>query len=197
MEIDCKTRTGSIAIAAAVLWIVNWGLNLLPGVHESPPGSEWFLVTNSIAVLALLATAAVPAGLALAGAGGRGWFATGTLAAWSLGWLLVCAGGALLLVTGEFNFLVFFVGGNLYTVAGLVAAILVARAGVLTGWRRFVPLAWAVQQAVEGILQQIESAATLALVGELVGYLLIGLVGVAVLTTPAARRTADMGGART
>jgi hypothetical protein len=142
-----------------------------------------------IAVFALLATATVPAGLASVDAGGSR-IAVGSLAAWSLGWLTVCAGGVLLLATGEPNGLVFFVGGNLHTVAGLVAAILVARAAVLDGWRRFAPLAWAVQGAVLGIVQQIETApAALGLTGELVGYLLIGVVGVAVLTTPTARAT--------
>lgn len=186
MKIERRTRAvGAVAIAAGALWIVNWGLNLVPGVHESPPGSGWFSVTTSIAVLALLATATVPAGLAWAGAGGSGRFAVGSLAAWSSGWLLVAAGGVLLLATGEPDGLVFFIGGNLYTVAGLVAAILVARAGVLAGWRRFAPLAWAVQQAVLGVVQQIETAPALGLAGELVGYLLIGLVGVAAVTTQA------------
>lgn len=188
MNIERKIRTvGAVAIAASVLWIVNWGMNLVPGVPDSPPGSGWFLVTTSIAVLALLATSTVPAGLAWAGAGGHGRFAVGSLAAWSLGWLLVFVGAVLLLVTGEPNGLVFFVGGNLYTVAGLVAAVLVARAGVLAGWRRFAPLALAVQQAVLGVVQQIESAPALGLAGELVLYLLIGLVGVAAVTTQADR----------
>jgi hypothetical protein len=194
--IERKIRTvGTVAIGASVLWIVNWGLNLAPAIRESPPGSAWFSVTTGIAVLALLATAAVPAGLAWAGAGGSR-VAAGWLAAWSLGWLVVCAAGALLLATGEPNGLLFFIGGNLHTVAGLVAAILVARAAVLDGWRRFAPLTWAVAGAVLGFVQQIETApAALGLTGELVGYLLIGVVGVAALTTPAVRGAA-VGGMR-
>jgi hypothetical protein len=191
VRIERKIRTvGTVAIGACVLWIVNWGLNLVPAIRESPPGSAWFSVNTVIAVFALLATAAVPAGLAWAGAGGSR-VAVGWLAAWSLGWLVVCAAGVLLLLTGEPNGLLFFIGGNLHTVAGLVAAILVARAAVLGGWRRFAPLAWAVAGAVLGFVQQIETApAALGLTGELVGYLLIGVVGIAALTTPAARPTA-------
>jgi hypothetical protein len=196
VRIERTIRTvGAVAVGACVLWIVNWGLNLVPAIHESPPGSVWFSVNTVIAVLALLATASVPAGLAWAGVGGNR-IAVGSLAAWSLGWLVVCAGGVLLLATGEPNGLLFFVGGNLNTVAGLVAAILVARAAVLEGWRRFTPLAWAVAEAVLGFVQQIETApAALGLTGELVGYLLIGVVGVAALTTPAVRAAAA-GGSR-
>jgi hypothetical protein len=196
VTIERKIRTvGTVAIGACVLWIVNWGLNLVPAIHESPPGSVWFSLTTVIAVLALLATASVPAGLAWAGAGGSR-IAVGSLAAWSLGWLVVCAGGVLLLATGEPNGLVFFIGGNLHTLAGLVAAIQVARAAVLDGWRRFAPLAWAVAEAVLGFVQQIETAPpALGLAGELVSYLLIGVVGVAALTTPAARPAA-VGGMR-
>lgn len=196
VRIERKIRTaGAVAIGACVLWIVNWGLNLVPAIHDSPPGSAWFSVNTVIAVLALLTTAAVPAGLARAGAGGSR-VAVGWLAAWSLGWLVVCAGGVLLLATGEPNGLLFFIGGNLHTVAGLVAAILVARAAVLAGWRRFAPLAWAVAGAVLGFVQQIETApAAVGLTGELVNYLLIGVVGVAATTTPAARAAA-MGGMR-
>ncbi len=194
MRIERKIRTvGTVAIGACVLWIVNWGLNLVPAIRESPPGSAWFSVNTVIAVLALLTTAAVPAGLARAGAGG-GRVAVGWLAAWSLGWLVVCAGGVLLLATGEPNGLLFFIGGNPHTVAGLVAAILVARAAVLAGWRRFAPLAWAVAGAVLGFVQQIETApAALGLTGELVSYLLIGVVGIAAFTTPAARPVAAGG----
>jgi hypothetical protein len=155
-------------------------------VHESPPGSGWFVVTTSIAVAALAVTAAVPAGLAWAGVA-RGRIAVAALAAWSLGRLVVCTAGVLLLTTGEPPVLLFFIGGNLDTVAGLVAAVLVARAGVLTGWRRFTPLAWAVMQAVLGMVQQIESAPELGIAGELVHHLLIGLVGIAAITAPAAR----------
>jgi hypothetical protein len=196
VRIESKIRTvGTVAVGACVLWIVNWGLNLVPAIHDSPPGSVGFSVNTVIAVLALLTTAAVPAGLAWAGAGGSR-AAVGWLAAWSLGWLVVCAGGVLLLATGEPNGLLFFIGGNLHTVAGLVAAILVARAAVLAGWRRFAPLAWAVTGAVLGFVQQIETApAALGLTGELVSYLLIGVVGVAALTTPAVRATA-VGGMR-
>jgi hypothetical protein len=196
VRIERKIRTvGTVAIGACVLWIVNWGLNLVPAIQESPPGSVWFSSNTVIAVLALLTTACVPAGLAWADAGGSR-VAAGWLAAWSLGWLVVCAGGVQLLATGEPNGLLFFIGGNLHTVAGLVAAILVARAAVLDGWRRFAPLAWAVEGAVLGFVQQIETApAALGLTGELVGYLLIGVVGIAALTTPTAR-PASVGGMR-
>jgi hypothetical protein len=187
VEIERKMRNvGAVAIAACVLWMANWTLNLDPAVHESPPGTGWFAVTTSIAVAALAATAAVPAGLAWAGVA-RGRVAVAALAAWSLGRLTVCAAGILLLTTGEPPVLMFFIGGNLDTVAGLVAAVLVARAGVLTGWGRFAPLAWAVMQAVLGVVQQIDSAPELGVAGELVHHLLLGLVGVAAVTAPGAR----------
>jgi hypothetical protein len=55
-------------------------------------------------------------------------------------------------------------------------------------------LAWAVAEAVLGFVQQIETApAALGLTGELVGYLLIGVVGVAALTTPGVRAAAGGG----
>ena len=72
--------------------------------------------------------------------------------------------------------------------AGLVGGILIAIRGRLSGWGRWVPLAFAVVYNVHGFVAGDEISG-LSMTLELVQHLLIGLTAVALITMRTGQRT--------
>ena len=181
MKLERRARlAGGIGIAAGIVWLVNWTYLLAVGAAERTAG--WY-AGEIIAATAILGTAALAGGLWWVRAGGTGWFARTALAAWTVGWLLVFGGQMILIATGTEGNPLFPIGGILGTLAGLVSGIVIGRADVLDGWRRWTPLAWALWYGlVLGAVMALAEHTWLATAAELVQYLLILLTGAGLAT---------------
>ncbi|ADP79440.1 hypothetical protein [Pseudofrankia inefficax] len=179
MHFDSPTqRAGAIGTAGGILWLVNWVL-LVPDPADESAG--WY-ASGVVAFLALLATAALIGGVRLVDAGGPGRFARITLAAWTVGWLVLSAGSLVELVTGNGDNPLYPVGGILTSLAGLVSGILVVRSRVLGSWRRYAVLALGIGYVLLGPLQSGDDRTALSSAAELVEYLLILVTAIAVAT---------------
>jgi len=181
MELERRTRlAGGIGIAAGILWLVNWTYLLAVDAAERTAG--WY-AGEIIAAAAILGTAALSGGLWWIGAGGTGRVARTALATWTVGWLLVFGGEMSEIATGTQDSPLFPIGGILATLAGIVCGIVIVRARVLDGWRRWMPLAWALWYGlVLGGVMAVAEHTWLATAAELVQYLLILLTGAGLAT---------------
>ncbi|NUR70957.1 MAG: hypothetical protein HOU81_09060 [Hamadaea sp.] len=126
---------GSVGIAAAVLWAA--GILLQYADADSKPG-ELLIDAGFIGIAAMIA------GMLAAGIGGRGVFPAIGLGLWSFGHLSIALGGFVEMATGNADNPFYPIGGLGQIVGGILAAVAIARAGVLTGWRRWTPVAWVV-----------------------------------------------------
>jgi hypothetical protein len=182
MELDRRARLGGGAgILAGIVWMVNW-IYLLAVDADQVGDSKWY-VGQVIAAAAILGTAVVTAGLAWTRAGGPGRFARFALATWAVSWLILFVAAVLLIVTQNDEQILFPIGGILGTFAGLAGGIVVARAGVLNGWRRWMPLAFAIWYGfVLGAVMQVAEHSWVATASEFVAYALILLTGAALAT---------------
>jgi len=181
MELERRARlAGGIGIAAGIVWLVNWTYLLAVDAAERTAG--WY-AGEIIAATAILGTAALAGGLWWVRAGGTGWLARTALAAWTVGWLLVFGGAMILIATGTQDNPLFPIGGILGTLAGMVSGIVIVRADVLDGWRRWMPLTWALWYGlVLGAVMALAEHTWLATAAELVQYLLILLTGAGLAT---------------
>jgi len=181
MELERRTRlAGGIGIAAGILWLVNWTYLLAVDAAERTAG--WY-AGEIIAAAAILGTAALSGGLWWIGAGGTGRVARTALATWTVGWLLVFGGEMSEIATGTQDSPLFPIGGILATLAGIVCGIVIVRARVLDGWRRWMPLAWTLWYGlVLGGVMAVAEHTWLATAAELVQYLLILLTGAGLAT---------------
>jgi hypothetical protein len=181
MELERRARlAGGVGIAAGTVWLVNWTYLLAVDAAEQTVG--WY-AGEIIAATAILSTAALVGGLWWVRAGGTGRFARTALAAWTVGWLLVFGGAMILIATGTQDNPLFPIGGILGTLAGIASGIVIVRADVLDGWRRWMPLAWALWYGlVLGAVMALAEHTWLATAAELVQYLLILLTGAGLAT---------------
>jgi hypothetical protein len=182
MELDRRARlAGGAGIVTGLVWMINW-LYLLAVDADKVGDAKWY-VGQVIAAAAILGTAVLAAGLAWTRAGGSGRFARFALATWAVSWLLLFIAAVLLIVTRDDEQILFPIGGILGTFAGLAGGIVVARAGVLNGWRRWIPLAFAIWYGfVVGAVMQVAEHSWIATASEFVAYALILLTGAALVT---------------
>ena len=165
--------TGAAGIAAAALWLISWLGEVF--VEGDVGGLSWY-ADQILATLALTGTAILMFGLAWTRSAGGGLAVRIVLTlAWA-GWLLLAAGGICLLVAGSEDpgpvGLVFPIGGNLASLGGLVAGVVIAVRGEITGWRRYMPLLYGVVLAGAEFVQTSGDGNTPLTYGvELVEYL--------------------------
>ncbi|MEV6970666.1 hypothetical protein AB0M47_36750 [Hamadaea sp. NPDC051192] len=126
---------GSVGVAAALLWAA--GILIQYADADSKPG-ELLIDVGFIGIAAMIA------GLLAAGVAGRGVFPAVGLSVWSFGHLSIALGGFVEMATGNADNAFYPLGGLAQIVGGVLAAVALARAGVLTGWRRWMPVAWVV-----------------------------------------------------
>jgi uncharacterized membrane protein len=99
-------------------------------------------LTEALFALGFAGFAAVIAALLLSRAGGTR-FGQVALWIWLAGTVGLFVAGAVSAVTGSDDNVFFPIGGILTVVGGVLAAVPIARSGVLTAWRRWVPAALA------------------------------------------------------
>lgn len=180
---------GLIGFAAVACWLVDSALEL-PG--EPAVGSGlWYFET----VVATLALAGSGLFFATVGALIRDISQPTRIAmqVTAVGWWLLAIGGAAMLVVGSDQIgavgLVFPIGGNLSMLAGLMAAVLFARNGGYTGWRRWAALPFAVAEVVGGQLLSSDESSIPSQAVEIPQHLL-QLFFVVAIATGAAAKTA-------
>jgi ABC-type multidrug transport system permease subunit len=188
MQLPGRASTfGIVGVIATVTWLANWAGEA--GGEPATGTARWY-TGETLAAIALLATAVLFAGLAVIRAAGHGRIARTILWAVPVGFTFIFIGALANLATaaatenGDMGAigLVFPIGGTLCGFAGLAAGVLIAVRGVLTGWGRWAPLAFAVVYNTHAILSD-GANSTLSATLELAQHLLIGAVAVALLTT--------------
>jgi hypothetical protein len=185
MERIRQARTaGTAGIAVGVLWLLEWTSE----AFVDPPigGGGWY-AEQSAATVALFGTAVLLFGLAALRPAGDGRVARTFLALNWVAWLSLTLGGIGMLIRGDESdgpmSLFFPIGGILGSLSLLVSGILVAVRRGLPGWRRWAVLAFAVMYLVLGFLNGgSDEPTTVSQAGELVQYLLLLVLAVAVRT---------------
>ncbi|MFC4530099.1 hypothetical protein [Sphaerisporangium dianthi] len=131
---------GLVGLLATALWAAGIGVEYVnPGEKSS---AHW--LGELLIWLGFVGFAVLIVGMLRSGAAGRGAFAKVALGVWAFGHLSIAIGGVVEYLTGDADNLFYPVGGLAQIVGGIASAVVVARAGVLTGWRRWTPLAWLV-----------------------------------------------------
>ncbi|MEU8078924.1 hypothetical protein AB0B31_26225 [Catellatospora citrea] len=175
-------KLGTFAVAGSVLWLADWAFQHLVTASADTGSTSWY-IGQILAVVAALGTAGLAGGLFQAGAGGPGRFARICLAIWAFAWLLITVAAVIGITTVQESNPVYPIGGLLSTVAGIASGIVVARARVLAGWRRWAPLAFALWYGlVLGAVMATAEHSWLASAAELGTYLLMLLASVALVT---------------
>lgn len=202
MELHRRTRTfGIVGLIAAVAWLVNWASEV---GGEPEPGTGLWYAGETIATIALAATVVLFAGLAVLRAAGDGRFARTILWLVPVGFAFIVIGALANLATasstqdGDMGAvgLVFPIGGTLAGLAGLIGGILIGIRGRIPGWRRWVPLAFALVYNAHALVSG-DEASSLSTSLELIQHLLIGLTGVALLTMKAGQDASTPAGTPT
>jgi hypothetical protein len=190
MERIRQARTaGAAGIVTGLLWLVNWAFE----AFVDPPvgGGAWY-AGQSLATVALFGTAVLMFGLAALRPAGDGRVARTFLALNWVAWLSLTLGGIGMLIRGDESdgpmTLFFPIGGILGTLSLLVSGILVAVRRGLPGWRRWAVLAFAAMYLLLGFLNGGgDEPTTASQAGELVQYLLLLVLAVAVRTAAQVR----------
>jgi hypothetical protein len=187
MKLPRRARPFGVAgVIATVIWLANWASEV---GGEPATGSALWYAGETLAAIALLATTILFAGLAIVRAAGNGRVARTILWVMPVGFAFIFIGALANLATaastqnGDMGAigLVFPIGGTLCGFAGLTGGILIAVRGVLTGWGRWAPLAFAVVYNAHAIVSG-EQRSTLSTTLELAQHLTLGAVAVALLT---------------
>ena len=179
-----QARTaGTVGIVVGVLWLVEWALEAF--IDPSIGSPTWYL-TQTLATALLLGTAVLMFGLAALRPAGDGRAARAVLALNWVAWLSLTVGGIGFLIQGNEDngpLTVFFpIGGILGTLSLLVSGILVAVKRRLLGWQRWAVLIFGIGYLLLGFLQGSDEPTTASQAAELVQYLLLVLLAVAVRT---------------
>ncbi|MEU8074588.1 hypothetical protein AB0B31_04005 [Catellatospora citrea] len=130
-----KTIAG-LGLAGTLFWTV--------GIIAQFADESLYRTGDILIWIGFTGIAAFIVGLLRSGAAGRGLFAKIALGVWALGHLCIAIGGVVQDATGDADNPFYPIGGLGQIVGGFASAIVIARAGVLTGWRRWAPLAWAI-----------------------------------------------------
>lgn len=174
---------GTIGIVVGVLWLVEWAIEAF--ADPSIGSTAWYL-TQTLATALLFGTAVLMFGLAALRPAGDGRVARTVLALNWIAWLSLTVGGIGFLIQGNEDngpLTVFFpIGGILGTLGLLVSGILVAVKRRLLGWQRWAVLIFGIGYLLVGFFQGGDEPTTASQVAELVQYLLLVLLAVAVRT---------------
>jgi hypothetical protein len=136
-----KNRTQIAAVAGmfgALLFFVSLLIEYRYDLF--PPGSGSLFVINQIMFYVAMSGILVMLwGMRKARAGGNGRFARITLTIFPIGWAALILGGVISLISGNFDNLLFPIGG-LMMIFGLLTGITVAAGKQWSGWSRFAPV---------------------------------------------------------
>lgn len=129
---------GGVGLVAAILWAVGIGLQFSDqrksaAVHQAGEVLIW---------IGFLGMAVLVVGMLIAGLAGRGAFAKIALGILVFGLASIPIGGIVEGITGNADNPFYPLGGLGQILGGLATSIVIARAGVLRGWRRWTPLGW-------------------------------------------------------
>lgn len=176
--------TGTVGVAAGVLWLTSWIVEIF---FESGEGSASWHTNQVLATVALSGAAVLMYGLARTRSGGDGRAARLFLTLSWVGWALLALGGIGFLAAGDEEpgvvGIVFPIGGTFITLGGLVSGVVIARRQELITWRRWMPLAFAVSLVAADFVQVPSDDNTPATFGaEFVKFSLIVLLGLALRT---------------
>ena len=131
---------GGVGLLATALWAVGIALQFgSPDEHSTA-----YMFGEVLIWIGFVGFTAFIIGMLVSGVAGRGIFARIALGVWAFGHLSIVIGGVLESVTGDADNVFYPVGGLAQILGGVASAVVVARAGVLEGWRRWTPLAWLV-----------------------------------------------------
>lgn len=130
---------GILGMFGALLFFV--GLLIEYRYALFPPGSGSLFVINQIMFdVAMSSILVMLWGMRNARAGGNGRFARITLTIFPIGWAALILGDIISLISGNFDNLLFPLGGLTMMIFGLLAGIAVAIGKQWSGWSRFAPL---------------------------------------------------------
>lgn len=175
----------TVGLAGAALSFVAWALML----GDPASGTALWYAGNAVGAAAMVGTTVLVVGLFAARETGSGNTGRGFLALWVLGLVLILAGGAQSLATGEQNSILFPIGGITMSLGALVASIFIACNQGLRGTaRRWAPLVYSVGMFGTAFFQG-EGHNLRINLADLVGNLLqLMLAGVFFMGVRAARR---------
>ncbi len=131
--------SGVAGLVGVLLWTVGIGL------ESSSPDTKTsaHAIGEILILLGFVGIAGLIAGMLLAGLGGRGVFPKVALGIWAFGHLSISIATIVEAATGNADNPFYPVGGLSQILGGIASAIVVSRAGVLRGWKRWTPTAWA------------------------------------------------------
>ena len=184
MERIRQARTaGTIGIVVGVFWLIEWSLEAF--VDPSIGSGTWY-ATQILATALLFGTAVLMFGLAALHPAGDGRLARTILALNWVAWLSLTVGGIGMLIQGNEDngpLTVFFpIGGILGTLSLVVSGILIAVTRRVLGWQRWAALVFGAGYLLLGFFQGSDEPTTASQAAELVQYLLLVLLAVAVRT---------------
>jgi len=131
---------GWTGLAATVLWAAGLAMQVV----DSDKTSSAYKAGDVLIWIGFAGLAAFIVGLLATGVAGRGTFAKIALGVWAFGHLSIPIASIIESATGNADNPFYPIGGLGQILGGVASAIVIARAGVWTGWKRWAPTAWAV-----------------------------------------------------
>jgi hypothetical protein len=128
---------GGLGVVSTLFWLVGIVVEF-----ATTKGTSLYQAGDVLIWIGFVGIAAFIVGLLRGGVAGRGVFAKIALGVWAFGHLSIAIGGVVELFTDNADNPFYPLGGLSQILGGIAASIVIARAGVLTGWRRWTPLAW-------------------------------------------------------
>jgi hypothetical protein len=129
---------GGLGLLSALFW----GIGIVLQFVNTDTASGVYKTGDTLITAGFVGLAIFVVGILVSGLAGRGVFTAIALSVWAFGHLGIAIGGVVQNATGNADNAFYPIGGLCLLLGGLASAVVIARAGVLTGWRRWTPLAW-------------------------------------------------------
>jgi hypothetical protein len=131
---------GTVGLVATALWTAGIVLQFT----DFDKTSSAYQAGDVLIGIGFAGLAAFIVGLLVAGVAGRGTFAKIALGVWAFGHLSIPIAAVVESATGNADNPFYPIGGLGQILGGIASAVVIARAGVWTGWKRWAPTAWVV-----------------------------------------------------